>query len=110
MINWIEFKRLNGNQEIYPTSIRVYGIEGVDKISDGTTRIYMDDEHNYSYTIAEPYEEVMEKIRKAEEPTVIPFVEHFTREEYELLLDAVKGLEGYEKIQQTIKGILEEYK
>lgn len=109
MKEWIEIKRLEGNR-LYPTSIRPYNIMAVDKTSDGTCDIYLDDEHPGSYTVAEPYEDVMAKVKEAEEPVTVPFAEHFTREQYELLLDAVKGLEGYDKIQQIIKGILEEYK
>lgn len=98
MKEWIEIKRLEGNT-VYPTAIRAYSIMSVDKISEGTCKIYLDNEHHYSYTVAEPYEDVMAKVMEAEEPVTAPFVEHFTREQYELLLDAVKGLEGYEEIQ-----------
>lgn len=110
MSEWIEFKRLNGNQEIYPTSIKVYGIEGVDKLSDGTTRIYMDDDRNYSYTLAEPYEEVMEKIKKMETPVKVITPVHFTHNECRFIYNSLSLLGETGTKEQQMQPILDKLK
>lgn len=115
MPDWIEFSRLKENGEIWPTSIRVYSIEAVDKISDGSAKIYMDDERHYSYTIAEPYEEVMKRIIELEAPIKVITPMHFTKDEYQFMYNCLSLLcetstkeKKLQPILNKLKEILEE--
>lgn len=115
MNEWIEIKRLNRGT-VYPTAIRAYSIMSVDKISESTCKIYLDDEHHYSYILAESYEDVIAKIKKVEEPVDLSncVVEHFTMDEYEymraLLENEGGGSSLNSKIINKLKEILKEGK
>lgn len=107
MSEWIEIKRLQ-EDNVSPTSVRAYSIISVDKISDGSCRICLDDERHYYYTAAEPYEDVITRIKKAEEPQTIPVAERFTRDEYKSVLEAMERLINPSKSTQAIIDKLED--
>lgn len=110
MSDWIELKRLDTESKVYPMSIRTYNIETINKLSDGSTAIYVESERHPYYTVAESYEDVMAKVKDTEGPG--PIIEHFTKNEYELILETMERLDNPSKSAQNIikelKAILKE--
>lgn len=88
MSDWFEIDRMSGDG-IYPTSVRYYDIMSVDKLSDGSCKIYFDDEHHYSYTVAETYEDMMARLKEYESP--LQLVGPFTIKHYQTLRKILKG-------------------
>lgn len=92
MAGWLEFKCIKqdggrgAKPQIEPLSIRSYSIRSVVKQSSESTTISIEDDNNSYYVVAEPYEEVMKKIHKAEEPASYPVAERFTTVEYKQML------------------------
>lgn len=87
MSDWIELKYLKDNT-INKCAVRSYAIAEIEAIGSSSCKVFMED-HDHHWTIAEPYEEVMKKIKEAEGPVAVPVAEHFTREEYQALFDIV---------------------
>lgn len=94
MSDWIELKCIkerdvqgSSPKLIEPMSLRAYTIQVVAKWGSEACQISLDDEKQTILYIAEPYEDVMAKIKEVEEPVDLSncVVEHFTRDEYELI-------------------------
>lgn len=81
---WLEFKTTDGDTQ-NKVSVRTYQLCSVEGTGTDSCRLYLDDEHHYSYSVAESYDEVMKRIKEAEEPVAIPVAERFTREEFTLI-------------------------
>lgn len=101
MDNWIEFKYIR-NDEINKCAVKLYNIGEVEAISSDTCKVYCDD-HEHFWKIAESYDEVMTKIKKAEEPVCIPVAEHFTREEYKFIFNTLDSLMTAEQLSGSEK-------
>lgn len=116
MSEWLEFKCITNDGDfdsepsIEPVLIRSYSIRAIAKKSSESTTIAMDDDNNTYYIAAEPYEKVMDKVLKAEGPVDLSncIVEHFSRDEYERILDAMNRLVGPSAATQKIIDKLEE--
>lgn len=82
MRDWVEFN-MNGDT----VAVRPSYVVLVETAENGTTKLRIEFGDNYyEQTVTEPYDEVMEKLKKAEEYETLPVVEHFTRDEYAELL------------------------
>lgn len=114
MRDWVEFN-MNGDT----VAVRPSYVVKVETIENGATEIHIDSGCNAStYIITEPYDEVMKKLKEAEEYELPPVVEHFTREEYGMLYEMVehclRGAQGavasdlvkYRGIQNKLEKIL----
>lgn len=125
---WLEFKAVNGNK-VNPVSIRDYDIASVVYTGKDSCIINLDVDSSSCaqpsyYTIAEPYEEVMKKIKETEESVDLSncAVEHFTKEEYSLIRSMIplatsevhieradsKTIKQLESINNKLAEILEE--
>lgn len=115
MSEWIELKCIKSdgmwdgsNASVEPVSLRVYNITAVAKSSSDSCVISIDNEKGSYYSVAESYEDIMAKVKEAEEPSSYPIVERFTREEYECILEAMKRLVNPSKPTQAIINKLKE--
>lgn len=100
MSEWIAFKYIE-NDEIRKCSVRTYEINEVEEISSNTCKVFVDD-HDHYWVAAEPYEDVMRKIQKAEAPVAVPVAEHFTSNEYDFIEGAV---EYYKRAHEKTKAV-----
>lgn len=88
--DWIEFK-MKGDRllSLRPGYITKYSM-GSEGNPDTTVVMYEEGDFVKDYYVDEPYEEVKQKIMDAEKIDLSNVVvEHFTREEYELLSECV---------------------
>lgn len=113
--DWIEFKTVNGEYGI----LRPEYITSAVGDNKNTTITYDD----YKLEIMEPYEQVKQKIMDAEKVDLNNvMVKHFTREEYEYILQSLKDahvdimfppqnedeIALYERIKNKLNKILKE--
>lgn len=109
MSDWIELNQINSDYSVTPASVRAYCVCMVEKTGENSCKVLLDDDkHDVYYTVAESYKDVLTKIKEAEGPIPVPVAEYFTIEEYGLILDACKRLDGYEKIEKKLKEIIKE--
>lgn len=113
MSDWIEFKCIKNDgvwdgtkASVEPVSVRVYNITAVAKSSSDSCAISVDDEKGSYYSVAEPYEDIMAKVKKAEGPG--PIIEPFTKNEYRLILETMERLENPSESTQNIINVLKE--
>lgn len=86
MKEFVEFKTVEGGK----LSVRPSYITTVGETNAGNVFIGVEDGQNYDiYDLDEPYEQVVAKIEAAEQGDFAPVVEHFTHEQYAVLLSAV---------------------
>lgn len=116
MSNWIKLKK-NSGTSINDFYIDGYNIDAIESTGPDSSRIWnYTGDTQYHMEVAESAEAVLAKIKKAEDPVDLSscIVEHFTREEYELILENMKRLvnpsDSTKHIVHVIEAILEEYK
>lgn len=115
MPDWIEFKCIKNdgtwdgpNTSVEPVSIRVYSIAAIAKSSSDSCVISIDNEKGSYYSVAESYEDIMAKIKQIEEPVTVPVAEHFTQDEYRLILETMERLDRPSESAQNIVNVLKE--
>lgn len=113
MSDWVEFKCIKDESNwekskvnIEPLSIRVYNIGAVIKSSSDSCVIILDNDKGTYYSAVESYEEVMKKIEEAEGPG--PIIEHFTKNEYRLILETMERVANPSESVQNIINVLKE--
>lgn len=125
MTEWIEFKMVNNESSlaVQPLALRRFDIARVVSNGEQGSIVCLDGEHGARYYLAESYEEVLGKLKAAEEESQVDLtqlrVERFTDAEYAALLEMAETFADprqkvpdavHKRLIEKLKNILKEDK